>query len=381
MNKTLVIILSETREYELTFDNFKKNVIDELNADLCLCIAVKPDYNYENPFYKLAKYHFIYNEPDDFAEAFDYATNFIKQCNYKKIENINTLHGKLKNPKDQTENIKYCGICDDDNNIDISKFYEYEEIIVHHHDFYDQKWAGQIYAIYKSYKDNYKNEDKVTTYEKNIEQTQPWRKFLKIKDQFLGGIKDNEDEHPGSAGILIFFRWFLLKNLIDNNLLDKYDRFIITRSDFIYRIPHPKMELMNEDFIWIPNSEHYRGYTDRHVVLSKKYIEPYLNILNNMINDEKDYFNKLKIRRNWNLESIIKFHLEQNNVIQYVKEFPYIMYSIRSINGTTRWTKGTFYEEHGYFIKYSSEYDKSKYYSNLFENSNMIIDDFYKKYI
>ena len=56
MPKTLVIILAETREYELTFDNFKQNVIDTLNADLCLCIGVKPNYNYNNPFYKLAKY-------------------------------------------------------------------------------------------------------------------------------------------------------------------------------------------------------------------------------------------------------------------------------------------------------------------------------------
>ena len=32
--KTLVIILGETRTHELTFENFKKNVIDVLNADL-----------------------------------------------------------------------------------------------------------------------------------------------------------------------------------------------------------------------------------------------------------------------------------------------------------------------------------------------------------
>ena len=58
--KTLVIILAETRAYELTFDNFKKNVIDRLDADLCLCIGIKSDYNYNNPFYTLAKYKFLY---------------------------------------------------------------------------------------------------------------------------------------------------------------------------------------------------------------------------------------------------------------------------------------------------------------------------------
>jgi hypothetical protein len=52
--KTLVIILSETRAYNLTFQNFKKNVIDELNADLCLCIGIKSDYNYDNPFYNFS---------------------------------------------------------------------------------------------------------------------------------------------------------------------------------------------------------------------------------------------------------------------------------------------------------------------------------------
>ena len=66
--KTLVIILSETRASELTFDNFKKNVIDELKADLCLCIGVKDNYDYNNPFYKLAKYKFTYIESEDFGD-------------------------------------------------------------------------------------------------------------------------------------------------------------------------------------------------------------------------------------------------------------------------------------------------------------------------
>ena len=120
-NKTLVIILSETRASELTFENFKKNVLDELNADLCLCIGVKSNYNYDDLFYKEAKYHFIYNEPDDYGDAFEYA--------YKD---------------------------------------------------YIEK-TGKTPEIH-------------------------WREFLKIKDQYLGGIKDQNEQHPGSAGILIFFR-------------------------------------------------------------------------------------------------------------------------------------------------------------------------------
>lgn len=204
-----------------------------------------------------------------------------------------------------------------------------------------------------------------------------WREFLKLKDQLFGGIKDAHNQHPGSAGILIFFRWFLLKNLIDNDVISKYDRFIITRSDFIYQLPHPKLEFMNENYIWIPDCEHYMGYTDRHVVLSKNNIESYLNMLNNMILRSNEYYIKMKHKKDWNVEQFIKFHLLQNNALHLVKEMPYIMYAVRNKNGSTRWSQGIFSSKLGYFIKYPSEHDKSSYYKNKFESSGLTIDEFY----
>lgn len=304
-----MIILSETRAHELTFDNFKKNVIDELEADLCLCIGIKPDYDYDNPFYKLAKYKFVYDEPSDFGDAFEYAYNTIS---YNRPE--------------------------------------YECLI---NDISESTFLKPLY----------------------------WREFLKIKDQFLGGIKDDTNQHPGSAGILIFFRWLLLKNLVDNNLINKYDRFIITRSDFIYRIPHPKVNLLNENYIWIPDCEYYDGYTDRHVVLSRDTLEPYLNILNNFVLRSNDYYIKMKRKDTWNLEQVIKFHLEQNNKLHLVKEFPYVMYSVRNINGSTRWSHGNFTPSLGYYIKYQSEYNKSNFYKNKLDESGLSHDEFYKLHI
>jgi hypothetical protein len=322
MLKTLVIILGETRAHELTFNNFKKNVIDVLNADLCLCIGIKNNYDYNNPFYKLSKYNFLYNEPEDYGDAFDYAYDIIS--------------------KDRPK---------------------YED---------------------------FKNDDGLNISKKPLH----WRNFLKIKDQFLGGILDKKNQHPGSAAILIFFRWFLLKNLYDNNLIynssntkskknfkKKYDRFIITRSDFIYELPHPKLNYMDEKNIWIPDSEYYGGYTDRHVILSNDNIESYLNILNNMVLKSNEYFMKMKIKENWNLEQLIKFNLKENNVLILVKLFPYIMYSVRNINGTTRWQKGTFSKKLGYYIKYENEYKSSLYFKELYVKSKLTIDEFYKKMI
>ena len=288
--KTLVIILSETRAHELTFENFKENVLDVLHADLCVCIGVKPDYDYNNPFYIQSKYHFTYNEPDDYGDAFEEA--------YQSLQPLN----QETNP------------------------------------------------IY-------------------------WREFLNIKDQFLGGIK-GDNQHPGSAGILIFFRWFLLQKLTEHNLLHQYDRFIITRSDYIYQLPHPKLELLDEKYIWIPDSENYGGYTDRHVILNRENIIPYLNILNNIVLTSNEYFTKLKVDDHWNLEKMIKFNLdEQRQSVQY---FPYIMYAVRNEDVSTRWAQGNYSNELGYYIKYQSEYDKSTQYKKDFENSNLSMDDFYK---
>ena len=135
---------------------------------------------------------------------------------------------------------------------------------------------------------------------------------------------------------------------------------------------------MDENCIWIPDAEHYGGYTDRHVVLSKTNIEPYLNILNNFVLRSNEYIIKMKSYFEWNLEKVIKFHLQQNNVANLVKSFPYVMFSVRNINGTTRWSIGNYSDKFGYYIKYYSEYDKSTKYKNEFEQSNLSIDEFYK---
>jgi hypothetical protein len=375
MSKTLVIVLSETRASELTFVSFKKNVIDELNADLCVCIGVKSDYNYDNPFYKLAKYKFTYDELNDFGDAFEYAYSILSKDRpkYECLKNINALYAKIQFPRETTTNISYYGNCDTITNID--DYYD-DEIIIHTNDFSDHLWKSQVYGIKNSDNNNLISQENVITYKKSLY----WREFLKIN--FFGwGVKDSKTEHPASSGILLFFRWFLLKNLIDNDLINKYDRFIITRSDFIYQLPHPKVELMNENRIWIPDCEHYGGYTDRHVVLSKKNIEIYLNIFNNFVLRSNEYFMKMKNYYEWNLEKLIKFHLEQNNVEHLVKEFPYVMYTVRNINGSTRWQAGTYSNELGYYIKYQSEYDRSTYYKNEFNKSGLTIDEFYKKIV
>ena len=304
MSKSLVIIYNQTRAHELTFSNFKKNVIDELGADLCVCIGVSPDYDYTNPFYQLAKYKFTFNEPaGDFAELFDDAYNQIISSN--------------KLPE------------------------------------------GHLH----------------------------WREFLKIP--FFGwGVDGTTVKDPASSGIQIFVRWFLLKSLIDNDILTKYDRFIVSRSDFMHNLPHPKVQMMNPDHIWIPDCEHYGGYTDRHAVLSKKNIVSYLNIFNNMILNSQEFYKKMyEVMNNkyasfighCNLETLLCLNIHFNN--ESVKFFPYVFFTVRNIDGPTRFSKGAFNESLGFFIKYHTEYNIYKWHENNFITSGLSIDDWYSKNI
>jgi hypothetical protein len=57
------------------------------------------------------------------------------------------------------------------------------------------------------------------------------------------------------------------------------------------------------------------------------------------------------------------------------------MYTVRNINGSTRWSECCWNDNLGYYVKYASELSKSGYYKNEFENSGLSIDDFYNNKI
>jgi hypothetical protein len=87
------------------------------------------------------------------------------------------------------------------------------------------------------------------------------------------------------------------------------------------------------------------------------------------------------ISSSWNLESLIKFHLIETGLWESVRFFPYVMYTVRSLDGPTRWSQGTYSSEHGYFIKYPSEYNTASYYKYTFESSGESLSQFYLKQV
>ena len=182
-----------------------------------------------------------------------------------------------------------------------------------------------------------------------------WRILLKIKHYWLGGIKGDE-AHRGGAAIPLYFRWWLRHNLIRDAVLQHYDRIIVTRSDFMWTIPHPPMSLLSRDNLWFPDGEYYYGLTDRHMVASAEHILDATNLMEDVLLRPKQLAAAMAPCSRWNMESVLAMHLERVGLRAKVKVFPYVMFAVRGEQDVTRGALGKFVDEVGAYVKYPREY-------------------------
>lgn len=181
-----------------------------------------------------------------------------------------------------------------------------------------------------------------------------WRDILQVRDQFMGGIKDSA--HQGSAGILLFMRWWLLQHLVP------YDWYIITRSDYYYLHPHPTYVFDYPQNIWAPEGEDWGGITDRHVVVPRQFVHTMLDFVDALMRNPTGTVEAMKSRWFWNLEKVLRWRLEVNGVWDRVKRFPQVMFTVRDADTRTRWSQGVWDSELNLFIKYPDEYKRAKQY-------------------
>lgn len=206
-----------------------------------------------------------------------------------------------------------------------------------------------------------------------------WSRYTKIPNQiFMGGTKKKDSS---KQSFLLYYRWFLLQNLRENGLLEKYDRFIITRSDYLWVFKHPKMELMDPKDLWVPNGECYGGITDRHAILSRHNVEEYLNIFNMMVIRSDVYFSEISSihsQHGTNIEMLISYHLSKSG-IHKLRVIPYSMFTVRAKDGTTSWSTGDYNETLGFCIKYKTEYTETASFCYRLKRFNKTLPkDYYK---
>lgn len=187
-----------------------------------------------------------------------------------------------------------------------------------------------------------------------------WEKsfLLGKRDGLAGGI----DDCIGSGSIIFAFR-HIIKNKYKDILL-KYDRIILTRSDFYYNQPHP---ILSNDHFWIVDGEDHYGIGDRHHIFPSTSLDDALGIVEYM-DSENGYKQILNHNELRNPETLLKLYFQNIGIFDKIKRFPRVNYTVATRTDTTRWAKGVMQDPNNpeLWIKYPNEYASSM--SNRFKN-------------
>jgi hypothetical protein len=143
-------------------------------------------------------------------------------------------------------------------------------------------------------------------------------------------------------------RYFVKELIEEQKLLDKYDRFIITRSDHYYEFDHAT-DLSNEN-IWIPEGEDYGGITGRHIVLNKDHVMTSLDIIPWCLRKREKF--------EGNPERLLKYFYTNIGILPKIKRFTRSFFIVKTKTDQTRWggKNGIFVKDIGLMSKYTNEY-------------------------
>ncbi|MFN9645116.1 MAG: hypothetical protein ACK6BG_08375 [Cyanobacteriota bacterium] len=190
---------------------------------------------------------------------------------------------------------------------------------------------------------------------------QDWRQLFAITGNFLGGLSDAKGRVAGSGGISMFFRWYLKRCLLQEpGLLDRYNRYVLTRSDFMYLSPHYPLDKLEASQLWLPLGEDYHGYTDRHLIADRQTFLAAISLLDPILQTPVQLGQELRGRQEYlSFEGYIGYAFQKAGLTSILRRYPYTMYAVRHPDGRTSWSHGTFDERLGYCIKYKPEYISS----------------------
>lgn len=181
-----------------------------------------------------------------------------------------------------------------------------------------------------------------------------WKKsFLCGRNHGLAG---GLEKYSGSGAIIFAFRHFIKSQYAD--ILKKYDRIILTRSDHFYLYQHP---ILSNDKIWIPNGEDYRGITDRHHIFPSIFLEQMLGVIEYM--DSDIGFKEISQQHNPNPEMILLSSFKYYNILHNISRYKRCQFTVATAEDSTRWQKADILLP-GYknlYIKYISEYNQTNF--------------------
>ena len=188
----------------------------------------------------------------------------------------------------------------------------------------------------------------------------PWRQDLVQHHDPKWGLWGGIQGAPGSGAVIFAIRYFVKQFLVQERLLERYDRFVLTRSDHYYGCPHD-LTVLDPQYMWVPVGEDYlRGITDRHLVANQAQIMAALSIFDPLVRHPDKYASK-SFASSVNPELLIKMRWQQEGLWEWVRRFPRVMFTCAVVGDSTRWTQhGNQSTPEGVFLKYPYEYEETR---------------------
>ena len=182
-----------------------------------------------------------------------------------------------------------------------------------------------------------------------------WRDLCTPGNSFLD-VSWFRDSSIASGFIVMYWREVLRLNL-NLEILSQYEWFVITRSDFQWVVPHPNVDLLNKDEIYLLDGEKYGGISDRHMIFHRNFAEQILGIASPIFQDSKNLLEYLKNNSidDLNCERFLLLMMEKNGIANRFRFLPYLGFCVRHHETSTRWSRGKYDKKLDLYIKYPTE--------------------------
>jgi hypothetical protein len=203
-----------------------------------------------------------------------------------------------------------------------------------------------------------------------------WRDLCFFGDTFLGGAGFAETK---GSGLIIMYWREILRRSITPDILDSYEWFVITRSDFQWVVPHPKVELLDEEEIYLLDGEKYGGISDRHIIFHRNLASQIFDIATPIFHQSQELileFSDQKIN-DLNPERFLFMMLERKGLARRIRYLPYLGFSVRHLETKTRWSQGVYNKKLDLYIKYPTEFRdayRAKFAINSDKDWNTILN-------
>jgi hypothetical protein len=189
-----------------------------------------------------------------------------------------------------------------------------------------------------------------------------WRMLLKPTAQLFGPI----EPEVGSGAIVQYYRQILKESIERAGIVDDYDWLIVTRSDLLWPNPHPSTRYLSARHLYALDGEGYGGVGDRHTIVPRRFVPRFLEVPEPIFSDPqglKRQLDRISVAQDWpilNCERFLAARLKALKLSRHLRFLPYVPFAVRAPGGSTRWMEGVLDEEHGYYVKYPTELERSR---------------------